>query len=461
MMVRTTYAAAALAFGLLAGLACPVRAQDIPDDMTPYVSLGADMLVQVYQDPVVRDGRIVSLGTLTEERRIRQKRIGSGTVITSSGLILTNFHVYDAETVIPDLENNRVLVARRLANEMLVYRLNGNDPLQQPELAYYAIPVCLDSERDVALLHVTGDASSGAAVADLEISRTPFGNPYDIGIQEELTLVGYPGSGGFNLTVTIGSFLNYANGIAEALDGSIVTDGAIGGGSSGGAALYDGHLVGMPTRGSGPARKGSSYGYIHPVSWAVNCLAQARLRYGVDVPSIDRDWVMSEYNPDEAADRIYVGGTITSGNSSEPVEDALVFVHRSDWTLERALELQEQVSGARMIYQIQQLGRQGWTARQIAQEYPELGLDRIDRILATEFDIARLPETVQRYLAGEFFYAFEHSRPDGFFMVPLPRGVQAELIVVDDRFRPFTRTVTTGDGLYQQLGTLPLYQRPF
>jgi hypothetical protein len=91
------------------------------------------------------------------------------------------------------------------------------------------------------------------------------------------------------------------------------------GGNSGGAALYDGRLVAIPTRVSLKTDKGSDFGYLHPITWAAQVFAYASLRYGLAVPALDLSWIESSHNTDVARTTSYGGGHIVSGQSRLPV----------------------------------------------------------------------------------------------------------------------------------------------
>lgn len=171
--------------------------------------------------------------------------VGSGTLISATGLILTNAHLAQAEG---PCRGERIIVA-------LPVRLD-----ESPVPTYLARVVQLDDKLDMAALQVRGGLD-GSQI-DPETLNLPFvniGDPSGLQAGNTLTFVGYPDTGASSVTATEGLI----TGITTEESGSrfawFRTDVTLGGGMSGGGA-YDanGNLVGIPT--SAPGTRGDEAG---------------------------------------------------------------------------------------------------------------------------------------------------------------------------------------------------------
>ncbi len=172
---------------------------------------------------------------------LRGSGMGSGTLVTPDGLILTNHHV-----AVPDEEGIDYLgVALTTRSD------------RPPQPAYLATVVADDPYLDLAVLRITHDLNKRPIrAADLNLPYVPVGDSDSVDVGDELNIFGYPGIGGETVTFTKGVVSGFT------LDASITgrawvkTDTTIAGGNSGGTAVDDaGMLVGIPTEmGSGDAK---------------------------------------------------------------------------------------------------------------------------------------------------------------------------------------------------------------
>jgi hypothetical protein len=449
--------------GLFVVLTCSVAAgQELPQDMRPFVKLGYEFSVEVFRGPTVRDGQVVDPGTLIDGPRRQIVTIhGSGTVISRDGLILTNFHVYEPVTqpfLELDKKRNLLVKGTPIGRHMLVFENDLLDPMKVPTLRYRALPLAHDEELDVTLLKIVA-AADGSRLVRQDFAFVELGNPYGIPWQRRLTLIGYPGKGGETVTVTEGKFLGYTRGARGALDGSIKTDGAIAGGNSGGAALYDRKLVGLPTRGSFKNEKGSDFGYIHPVTWGLSPLVYAALRYGQPVPEIDPRWVQSEHNTDLSRTRLYIGGKIVAAESTAPLEGVEVLVHRADRTLEQVVELDQEMRTLRAVTTVRRLLAEGLGIEEVARRL-KLRPQEVKDLAGLHLDESTVSADARRLLDGEFFYAVDRSRPDGFYFAPAPRAEAFRVVLSREGYRP--RVIYGGphpDRLWVPGGVIPLFQQ--
>ena len=181
---------------------------EIPSDFTPFVRLGHLLKISVYRNPILDPSgqAILNPGELVREEGPIQMPVGSGTIISAEGLILTNWHVYAVEDQIQyDQRTGLLRVAQRAGTAMLVYRLQDNDPLKVPVLQFRAVPISLDEDHDTALLKIVADAQ-GSPIDRRDFSYAPLGNPFGMQINQELTVLGYPGKGGTPSRLQTASF---------------------------------------------------------------------------------------------------------------------------------------------------------------------------------------------------------------------------------------------------------------
>jgi S1-C subfamily serine protease len=169
---------------------------------------------------------------------------GSGTIIDSSGLILTNAHVVLAGGTDPD-------DARWIQVAMTA------DPRELPTFEFFARPIAVDTELDLALIQVAFDARGRDVDPDdldlpaLELAK----DTADLELEDPLRLIGYPGVGGVTVTVVESRVAGFHFDVEHEELGNtawIKTNPAAGAGVSGGTAVNEaGELVGVPTAGFG------------------------------------------------------------------------------------------------------------------------------------------------------------------------------------------------------------------
>jgi S1-C subfamily serine protease len=432
--------------------------QEIPEDFTPFVRLGHLVKVSVYKDPqmdssgkqVLRQGQLLS-------QRVMGVPVGSGTIISSGGLILTNFHVYRFEDQFRfDKARGLLLVSQQADRSMLVYGLADNDPLKEPVLQYTASPVSLDPQHDIALLKITTD-KDGNKIKGLSFGYARFGNPFDIKLNESIAILGYPQKGGDTITVTDGKFLGYyRNKNFPGLDGFIKTNAAMAPGNSGGAALNKNLLVGIPTAVTLPTSAGSDLGYIHPVTWALKTLLVAQHKFRLPVPDIPLAWLTSTYNSDESAAFVYISGHIISAQSRQPLE-ASVIASRWDRSMMEVRRLHNDIQSVRNIYLAQRMRFEGIPVEEISKQL-KISPARIEKMLQFRLDEKNLTPDTIKYLQGEFFYEAGISDPSGFFLLKVPRGMKVRLYVNKKGFRSLEEGLQETSLISVYLGDVQLFQ---
>ena len=163
---------------------------------------------------------------LDEDNWLEAKGSGSGVIISSDGLVLTNAHVVEGDDT---LKNSDPYFAICLTEQ-----INA-----EPVCRYSARLIAADEDKDIAILKMrslAGAAVSGLDYLELAASATPANGT-------NLTLYGFPDIGGDTLTSTTGTVVGQEQGYAV---NWLKTDAIISFGSSGGAAVNsDNKVVGL------------------------------------------------------------------------------------------------------------------------------------------------------------------------------------------------------------------------
>jgi S1-C subfamily serine protease len=177
--------------------------------------------------------------------------VGSGTILTSDGLVLTNEHVVAA---LGGTESDDLVVSVPF------------DPHRPPVETFRAKIVRTDRDRDLALVRITSGFYGQALPADYRFQPVALGEPGLLAIGDTMWLVGYPTTGGQGSRVTISATRGVVSGFDESAFGTVIkTDAEITNGNSGGAALdAEGRIVGVPT--STVEHGGGHIGYVHPLT---------------------------------------------------------------------------------------------------------------------------------------------------------------------------------------------------
>lgn len=156
--------------------------------------------------------------------------LGSGTIISPDGLILTNAHVVYPES--GTLDRLEISVT--------------DSPDAPPEATYRAEVAAADGALDLAVLRIT-ERIDGNDVGD-ELPYVQLGDSDSLEIGDPLRILGYPGIGGETITLTSGQVSGFVSEAGLGRRAWIKTDATIAGGNSGGmAANEEGELIAVPT----------------------------------------------------------------------------------------------------------------------------------------------------------------------------------------------------------------------
>lgn len=164
--------------------------------------------------------------------------VGSGTILTPTGLILTNAHVASpASQGEPDSEPDALAVSLIVSED-------------KPAVpSYLAKVLAVDGFLDLAVIQITSTIN-GTAV-DLNSLNLPYvqmGNSDNVHVGDSINIFGFPAIGGNTITFTKGTVSGFSSEDQLGDRAWIKTDATISGGNSGGlAADSNGNIIGVPT----------------------------------------------------------------------------------------------------------------------------------------------------------------------------------------------------------------------
>lgn len=219
---------------------------------------------------------------------------GSGTLVSPSGYILTNYHVVADETTGQVFNDHAVMMTGGLQNAS-----------QEPEFSYWARFVAGNAALDVAVLKIYQHPDESPVAAGTVFPYVPLADSLQVLPLDEVIVVGYPGSSSGLLTFTRGVVSGWSN---EDFNGGgkawLRTDAEIDAGNSGGAALNArGELVGIPSACFYAGDEGEEVCAARPTHLAFGLAAW-------NIPDLKRTGRFTETNPAPAS---YPAGPTASG----------------------------------------------------------------------------------------------------------------------------------------------------
>ncbi|MBN1562493.1 MAG: trypsin-like peptidase domain-containing protein [Anaerolineae bacterium] len=224
--------------GIGVSLLTPVQMGQAQDDLTMTPSPTPDLsLVDLNADSIKR-ATVFIMQTYESRGEPVISCVGSGTLISEDGLILTNAHV--------------ALPSETCRSDTLVISVTTR--LDEPPIPTYTAEV-VDSSRglDLAVLRITG-YMDGRVIepGSLQLPFVELGDSSALGLDDTITVMGYPQFGDEPVTATRGT-IRGLTAEARAGDRAWLRTGAVipGTMSGGGAYDRDGKLIGIPTTAPG------------------------------------------------------------------------------------------------------------------------------------------------------------------------------------------------------------------
>ena len=234
-VVLTRTGSPALTTGTYYVLVVDQLSNDHPLDFTLNVSASEDAPSYLGRVPVIRIpsdplGRAL---LSTVEIVTDNSGGGSGCLLTSDGYLITNWHVVAGPDGRPD--------------PYLTVAMSLDHTIPPTEL-FHAEVVAYEEDRDLALLHITGDRYGRPLRRSLNLPHFEIETEM-VSIGDPLAFIGYPWVGGTgsraSVTLTRGTVAGYQH---NEFGTSFKTDGEINSGNSGGAAIdAEYRLVGLPS----------------------------------------------------------------------------------------------------------------------------------------------------------------------------------------------------------------------
>ena len=236
-----------LAIVLVVGLAAPLliggssMAQE-EDDPTEETPTDEPPLVELNEE-IIKRATVFVMQTYQNRSQTVITCVGTGTLVSAEGLILTNAH--------------SVLESETCQSDTLVVSVTVN--LDEPPVPTYTAEIVDSSQGlDLAVLRITGYLDGRVIESgDLQLPFVELGDSLSVELDETITIVGYPDFGDEPVAVTRGTVSGFT---AESGAGDrawIRTEASIPGTMTGGGAYNrEGKLIGVPT--IAPSRVGGA-----------------------------------------------------------------------------------------------------------------------------------------------------------------------------------------------------------
>lgn len=194
---------------------------------------------------------------------------GSGSFLTSDGMILSNYHVVgDLQT--KKLYHNKGLIAIGVLD----------DPTEPPVINYLAQVVQVDPELDLSVSCIVSDLKN-RPVKNVAFPTVPIGDADQLFLGDDITVIGFPGigfgEGGDtpSLTFSKGSVAGFES--KDKVKIWIKTDAATGPGDSGAMVVNEaGEIIGVHTQGWSDPKSAARLSAERPINRAYNLIKKAQ-----------------------------------------------------------------------------------------------------------------------------------------------------------------------------------------
>jgi S1-C subfamily serine protease len=227
-------------------------AKENPEDFSLQVSMGEEPPGEITAiPPFPRTADELKNALYSTVEVIGKAGKGSGCLVSSDGLVLTNWHVVRSFSGEP---SRPIYVA-------------VNFSLDSPPRELFRAKVLeVDRSLDFALLQINSGLYGQDLPYNYRFPHFSLGDPEELSIGQPLSFLGFPGIGGTGSRASVSHTRGIVSGFERSQERRLIkTDAVIHSGNSGGAAInayYE--LLGLPTVVVG--REGSTLSFINPVS---------------------------------------------------------------------------------------------------------------------------------------------------------------------------------------------------
>ena len=195
---------------------------------------------------------------------------GSGSILTSDGMIQSNYHVV-ADPEKKQLYNSKGLIGIGILD----------DPTEPPVVNYYAQVVQLDPDLDLSVSCIVSDLKNRPLSKNVTFPTVPIGDADQLFLGDNVTVIGFPGIGFGehrdtpSLTFSKGNVAGFES--RDKLKVWIKTDAATGPGDSGAMVVNDdGEIIGVHTQGWSDAKSAARLSAERPINRAYDLIKRAQ-----------------------------------------------------------------------------------------------------------------------------------------------------------------------------------------
>lgn len=205
---------------------------------------------------------------------------GSGSIIGSEGLILTNAHVAE-----PEAEGlSEQYGGPEIANPdyLLISLTDGMTDTNAPP-SFRARVVAADGRLDAAVIQIYANADGSDLDGELDLPTVEIGDSEELRAGDDVTVLGFPAvaGSGESITVTTGVISTVLNIPELGPRSELDTDARIAPGNSGGMAINnDGLLIGIPTALQSDEGTTVTSGRIRSIDAVKDLIEEARAALG-------------------------------------------------------------------------------------------------------------------------------------------------------------------------------------
>ncbi|MGI6049271.1 MAG: trypsin-like peptidase domain-containing protein [Acetivibrionales bacterium] len=247
--------------------------------------------------------------------------MGSGTIVSKAGYILTNFHCVGESG---RLYNSEGYVAIAITDDI-------KKNIQPQYIAQYRSGA---EELDLAVVKIVSDLNwNSVSPDDLKLVPATLSDSDNVMLGDNINILGYPGVGGETITYTAGHVSGFIDEDGDLEIDWIKTDAVVNHGNSGGTAINQkGEMIGVPTS-KIIGQDNDIMFYLKPINQAIAIIENAYEQGASPNLPVPEDPII-DVDPYEGRDSISIYGRIVDSYTLEPIYGAMFVVLHEGITIE-------------------------------------------------------------------------------------------------------------------------------